>query len=105
MTQALNCAAAGGEEAVKNDAQAIKHVRILRRSFWRGPDWAMFVPPLIIAGSGFDFSGTATMYPNLPQARRGETQHFNVRHKAVNPGWRQPLLWDYFTFARHSGPD
>jgi hypothetical protein len=60
----------------------------------------MFVPPLIIADSGFDFPGIATMYLNLQQARSGETQHLNVRRKTINPGWRQPLLWDYFTFAR-----
>jgi hypothetical protein len=41
------------------------------------------------------------MYPNLQQARSGETQHLNVRRKAINPGWRQPLLWDYFPLARH----
>ncbi len=56
-TQALNYAAAGGEVALKNNAHAIKQERILRRSFWRGPDWSMFVPPLIIADSGVDLSG------------------------------------------------
>jgi hypothetical protein len=59
--------------------------------------------PLIIADSGFDFPGIATMHLNLQQARSVETQHFNVRRKTINLGWRQPLLWDYFTFARDSG--
>ena len=63
---------------MKNNAQAINQERILRRSFWRGPDWAMFVPPLIIADSGFDLPGIATMYPNLQQARSGDIQHLNL---------------------------
>jgi hypothetical protein len=31
------------------------------------------------------------MYPNLQQARSGETQHLNVSRKAINPSWSANL--------------
>jgi hypothetical protein len=101
MTQALNCAAAGGEAAVNSKAQGISQNRILGHSFLHAPDWTLFVSLLNRRRFRFDIPGLSTMYPNVPQARSSHIQHLNLSHKAITPDGRQTSPWDYFTFVRY----